>query len=1761
MQKTSKKKRLSWTGGNLTKDHLAVHTDSNSHLSPSLHSEHSGTLSIASRIRGTHFIFGPVGALTALRLAQLETQTQIALQQLAILASVIVGNQYHSSDLAAVSPPHLALLSLLNRQRVSTVGLNSDTNSKNSTFIRPSLSSAMYYQHPQQQGSQPFANAPRPSQHQTPANQLPNASNMQGMGFRFPRPTQLPDELESALAIRGSRDMDHRQMDHLNQPGQASGSVIGQQGGCGSNPMSLTADKQPGHQQGVDWSGYQAPAKLFGNQAAQQQPQPRQSHGGGTGGGDGHGLYTPESAGSILASFGLSNEDLEVLSHYPDDQLTPDTLPFILRDIQINKSGTPKTVASTSTPTFSRNIHDVSVHPSGPSRSPEVPSLLTVTQTAGKVIDYGHASRGNDESTPRETFKREPLSSERTVKMYPASSLSTVQKVDKTESRDVQKEANKHGDRDYRRTSSEKRKRSRSPVKKFQSSPKSRNLDRDYRHDGSKARPSSASRNKASSRPALSSSGSRAHGSSRKFPTPTMISDFAAVPPKVYPHTCSLCHVQCDDEKDLVDHINTVNHTCACRDLRNKFPDWKPNLPSRSGRYGSRALWHPEDGSPFQSGSQSLARSPTPPRGKYQPDGRPRRPDGASYSPHRHPRPQPYPERSHRFESPLPRSHSPPYKPRAASSRDPRPERSSRESAGSLPGRGVKRPHDDSSKASASQPFPKSIKASAKPGTKTAKMAVKAPPPQKKKVVVIPAPHDRLVYLTGIPADASEQELTDLVGSFGKINNVTLMPCSEEESEKEQGQKASVCMMTAEGAQALASSESLSIRDQEITASAPMVTTCKRRHRKRRHRSHRAKHEFEELSDFRPGEEQDNSGDEAEKSTFQKGKVLITGLPKDGWSETDIVQLVQPFGTPSDVILAADVGKALVSLPDVETAQEMVKVTAFKPAQVNGAEVKVELVKQDVGLRLPVALYNLLMGSTALLESAAPVSWNSLLVIRNVPDTPSSSSQVLKLVRRFGTVIKTLALPGMVVCEMATPPMAFSVFKRFQTFPCIINHNPLFFCRKPDPKFRLQTKVIAACCDSPEVKPANGEDGQPAGAAEEERAAQEEQSSEPPLQDQDQDGGGAQGCVDTAGEESAGEKQSNVEEEQDNPDPSAAPSATVDSHPGTEISEAAAAAEPEPAEVKPAVGVSDGDGVPAGETKASDGDDAAAVPKLPKMTQAMVNALLVECRTRTASSTAAPPSGEQEEVAPEPGDKSTEKTKDTAKSPAQEEEGGKKQDRERTEREARREKERERRERERRAFEKERARREKERAEKARRERERREEERKEWEKREKERRERRRGHGEGHRSYQRSEGSRHGSWREDWSGLEEDSTKAQDDLEDFPFNMSDFVTLDEVGDVTDLPTVPTETCEEAGAPSAGQDAPSAGQDAPSAGQDAPSAGQDAPSAGQDAPSAGQDAPSAGQGAPSAGQDAPSAGQDAPSAGQDAPSAGQDAPSAGQDAPSAGQDAPSAGQDAPSSGQDAPQDVPLDAPEPLDATAPLDAPTPQEECDEQRSEPEGQSTAAAEDSSGSVEPDSTARLDPDAAASAAPASPGTALGTAPPPGINLEPDTAETTTRDSTPEDRPPSTPGPAASPDPPSGGGTAEREAEMKSLPTPASGEEVSEVSEVSQKLQEEENKDQTDADGDAGQLETMERCDESRMDSSTRTEQPLPPYDPHTAVGLEYLVPKTGFFCKVCSRFFSGAKLAEISHCKSLKHYEQLQKFLQTSDSSSAAVRVDST
>ncbi|KAL7975901.1 hypothetical protein Chor_011816 [Crotalus horridus] len=92
--------------------------------------------------------------------------------------------------------------------------------------------------------------------------------------------------------------------------------------------------------------------------------------------------YTNESASSILASFGLSNEDLEELSRYPDDQLTPENMPIILRDIRMRKMAHPLPSLPPQS-SEKENFHGDDGH--GP-------------MIKGKVIDYGHESKyGYDE--------------------------------------------------------------------------------------------------------------------------------------------------------------------------------------------------------------------------------------------------------------------------------------------------------------------------------------------------------------------------------------------------------------------------------------------------------------------------------------------------------------------------------------------------------------------------------------------------------------------------------------------------------------------------------------------------------------------------------------------------------------------------------------------------------------------------------------------------------------------------------------------------------------------------------------------------------------------------------------------------------------------------------------------------------------------------------------------------------------------------------------------------------------------------------------------------------------------------------------------------------------------------------------------------------------------------------------------------------------------------------------------------------------------
>ncbi|XP_011852626.1 PREDICTED: matrin-3 isoform X1 [Mandrillus leucophaeus] len=70
--------------------------------------------------------------------------------------------------------------------------------------------------------------------------------------------------------------------------------------------------------------------------------------------------------------------------------------------------------------------------------------------------------------------------------------------------------------------------------------------------------------------------------------------------------------------------------------------------------------------------------------------------------------------------------------------------------------------------------------------------------------------------------------------------------------------------------------------------------------------------------------------------------------------------------------------------------------------------------------------------------------------------------------------------------------------------------------------------------------------------------------------------------------------------------------------------------------------------------------------------------------------------------------------------------------------------------------------------------------------------------------------------------------------------------------------------------------------------------------------------------------------------------------------------------------------------------------------------------------------------------------------------------------------------------------------------------------------------------------------QSDENKEDYTIPDEYRIGPYQPNVPVGIDYVIPKTGFYCKLCSLFYTNEEVAKNTHCSSLPHYQKLKKFL---------------
>ncbi|XP_075413101.1 zinc finger protein 638 isoform X2 [Tenrec ecaudatus] len=339
--------------------------------------------------------------------------------------------------------------------------------------------------------------------------------------------------------------------------------------------------------------------------------------------------YTKESASSILASFGLSNEDLEELSRYPDEQLTPENMPLILRDIRMRKMGR---------------------------RLPNLPSQNRNKEIIGgeavsrNVIDYGHASKYGytedplevciyDPEIPTDEVKSEfqsqqsvsasaPSSNVICNSMFPVedvfrqidfpsessnnqpyfpvergtkmsgihisggqSALEPVKSTSQPVSQTVSQTTSQSGtsavsqqsfSSELISTVSQRERVPREPVINS-SNVGSGGNKKDYRSEADAPIQSPFGIVKASWLPKFSSAQKM-----KRLPTPSMMNDYYAASPRIFPHLCSLCNIECSHLKDWIQHQNTSTHIESCRQLHQQYPDWNPEiLPSRRNE-GSR---------------------------------------------------------------------------------------------------------------------------------------------------------------------------------------------------------------------------------------------------------------------------------------------------------------------------------------------------------------------------------------------------------------------------------------------------------------------------------------------------------------------------------------------------------------------------------------------------------------------------------------------------------------------------------------------------------------------------------------------------------------------------------------------------------------------------------------------------------------------------------------------------------------------------------------------------------------------------------------------------------------------------------------------------------------------------------------------------------------------------------------------------------------------------------------------------------------------
>ncbi|XP_067261189.1 uncharacterized protein si:ch211-89o9.4 [Chanodichthys erythropterus] len=203
----------------------------------------------------------------------------------------------------------------------------------------------------------------------------------------------------------------------------------------------------------------------------------------------------------------------------------------------------------------------------------------------------------------------------------------------------------------------------------------------------------------------------------------------------------------------------------------------------------------------------------------------------------------------------------------------------------------------------------------------------------------------------------------------------------------------------------------------------------------------------------------------AKTSAQTKGVIRVSGISLD-YTESELIKMASPFSHPVEVLTATEIDmetclewkKALLMLPTEFSAQEMVKVYSAIPVHLR--QQSLELVSQSIDLSSPVSVFHAFVGPSMSNGLLTPL--DHLLVVCNVPNQPSAATGVLRLLKPFGKVFRTLVFNGnmvdvdqclwnkssiQMVLEMESASVALSVYEWSQKIPCLYHNHHLSFLR------------------------------------------------------------------------------------------------------------------------------------------------------------------------------------------------------------------------------------------------------------------------------------------------------------------------------------------------------------------------------------------------------------------------------------------------------------------------------------------------------------------------------------------------------------------------------------------------------------------------------------------------------------------------------------------------------------------------------------------